>query len=289
MNPPNAFTLIELLVVVTIIVVLPALLAPAMDQAIYQAELTVCGSKLHVIGATVTTYAFENKMRYPFRPQFLEPDVGWQAALLYNGDPALNAAILGNPSSKTYDDREVLRPLFDLNTTLLDPLTKKIDLEDMAVNCFGYSTYSLWFGWQFRTPDVYRGMFKVGDRFGFDAKDGGGTMVFDVLASDADGTNRLNGQQSQSSHPDRANLAQNVVRQNTTFWASVYPATMVMSFWRYMDGRRGENDLNYAHADGSVRRYNGVKYRDERMRFVPQGSQDQRAVTDTWAESLPPL
>jgi prepilin-type N-terminal cleavage/methylation domain-containing protein len=38
----DAFTLIELLVVVTIIVVLPALLAPALDQSIYQVELTVC-------------------------------------------------------------------------------------------------------------------------------------------------------------------------------------------------------------------------------------------------------
>src|SRR5438876_557647 len=46
-----AFTLIELLVVVTIIVVLLALLTPALDRAIYQAELTVCAANQHTVGA----------------------------------------------------------------------------------------------------------------------------------------------------------------------------------------------------------------------------------------------
>lgn len=40
----KAFTLIELLVVITIIVVLLALLVPALDKAIYQAQLSVCAA-----------------------------------------------------------------------------------------------------------------------------------------------------------------------------------------------------------------------------------------------------
>src|ERR1041385_7046662 len=43
-NRMTAFTLIELLVVVTIIVVLLALLTPALDRAIYRAELLRCGA-----------------------------------------------------------------------------------------------------------------------------------------------------------------------------------------------------------------------------------------------------
>ena len=41
-----AFTLIELLVVITIIVILLALLVPAINKGIYAAELAKCGSQL---------------------------------------------------------------------------------------------------------------------------------------------------------------------------------------------------------------------------------------------------
>ena len=57
----TAFTLIELLVVVTIIVVLLALLTPALDTAIEQANIAVCGSHLKGIGQASVTYALENK------------------------------------------------------------------------------------------------------------------------------------------------------------------------------------------------------------------------------------
>ena len=42
-----AFTLVELLVVITIIVILLVLLAPAMDRAIYQADLLACATNLN--------------------------------------------------------------------------------------------------------------------------------------------------------------------------------------------------------------------------------------------------
>src|ERR1041385_7156002 len=64
----RAFTLIELLIVVTVIVVLLALLTPALDRAIYQAELTVCASRLHATGVAVTSYASQYRRTYPYRP-----------------------------------------------------------------------------------------------------------------------------------------------------------------------------------------------------------------------------
>ena len=50
----NGFTLVELLVVITIIVILLALLAPALDKAIYQAELAVCGTRVRAIATGCT-------------------------------------------------------------------------------------------------------------------------------------------------------------------------------------------------------------------------------------------
>ena len=63
----TAFTLIELLVVITIIVVLLSLLAPAMDQAIYQAELAVCGARQNATCKGLSVYAMDFKRSYPYR------------------------------------------------------------------------------------------------------------------------------------------------------------------------------------------------------------------------------
>lgn len=56
-----AFTLIELLVVVTIIVVLLALLTPALDRAIRAASSTVCLANLHTWGMGMQVYATDHK------------------------------------------------------------------------------------------------------------------------------------------------------------------------------------------------------------------------------------
>ena len=67
MNRPSAFTLIELLVVITIIVVLLALLAPALDKAVHEAEMAVCGSQVRNIAMGVTSYAMQGRRYYPAR------------------------------------------------------------------------------------------------------------------------------------------------------------------------------------------------------------------------------
>ena len=63
----QAFSLVELLVVITILVVLLALLAPAMDKAIYQAELAVCGAQQKAIASSSQGYAFDSRRSYPYR------------------------------------------------------------------------------------------------------------------------------------------------------------------------------------------------------------------------------
>ena len=63
----RAFTLIELLVVVTIIAVLLALLTPALDSAVYQAELASCGASLDMAATGFISYASANRRVYPHR------------------------------------------------------------------------------------------------------------------------------------------------------------------------------------------------------------------------------
>jgi prepilin-type N-terminal cleavage/methylation domain-containing protein len=65
------FTLLELLVVIAIIVVLLALLTPALDRAIYEAELVQCASRLRVWGGIAHAFGFDHRRDLPmaFGPQ----------------------------------------------------------------------------------------------------------------------------------------------------------------------------------------------------------------------------
>ena len=93
----HAFTIVELLVVIAVIVVLVAMLAPAMEQAIYRAELTTCASRQHAIVGSAVSYAMSDGRRYAHRP----PIWNWQAGQLIM------------PAGRTWeagDVRELLRP-----------------------------------------------------------------------------------------------------------------------------------------------------------------------------------
>ncbi len=57
----NGFTLIELLIVVAIIAVLISILAPALQSARDQAQMTVCFGNLSVLAKGWQMYATENK------------------------------------------------------------------------------------------------------------------------------------------------------------------------------------------------------------------------------------
>ena len=283
---PTAFTLVELLVVIAIIVVLLALLAPAMDRAIYQAELAVCAANLRGIATGATVYASESKRYYPHR-EGVRDDIVWPTAQIYNGSPIVQGvynglwASEGATNFEVYDDRQVLRQFISLKT-LSDPLTGEVDFEDVNADAVAYSTVNLWFGYGFKG---HQAMTRLGDRFGWSEVD---TVTnkpvnwrFDVLASDRDTITTNNGANVQSTHPDSEGRANNAVFQNGNFG---FGAKWVISTWRSNTGR-STVDLNFAYADGSVRPYRGVPWNDLEMARVPEL---QLGPPNTYRATMPP-
>ena len=278
--PVRAFTLIELLVVVTVAVVLLAMLMPALDQAIYQAELARCSANLKGIAVSTSTYAASHRGYYPHRPGVLyaqERDPGWYAEQLT--DPR-----------NGHDDRRTFEGYLPLSV-LQCPLVGRVELSPQFTKTTSmvFCNYFLWFGWQYHSVPGpvaaargdgvarQRGMFKLGDRFEFDGD------RFNVLASDVDEVN-FTGSFSWASHPDKAGVLRELVLQDRDDPAvgatRDYPQlSLTWSKWDSRVGggattwRRGAVDRNVALDDGSVHRYNNVVMNadgtpDERMTLV---------------------
>ena len=284
-DPATAFTLVELLVVVTIVVVLLAMLAPALDRAVYQAELAVCGARLHGIGAAVTLYAMDQRRQYPYRRGVRETSV-WQPymlnliaqlAPLYKEDRSTPPPIDG------YDDRPILRGYIEINKFLTDPFCRLVDLDNSEPDSLTTASYDLWFGWQYRHRGVIdAGMFRLGDRFTWSYEDTSGRRLsdsFDLLAGDMDKL-APGGPAMMGSHPDAESVLTHQVMQDETAVGSTFsPGGIILgaagskfTLSRWIVGRypRGLIDSNFVRADGSVQRYAEVKVDDARMAQVPQ-------------------
>jgi len=164
------FTLIELLVVVTIIAVLAALLAPALERAVYQAELAVCGARLKAIGTGVLIYAPDFRRAYPHRPS-----MDYKSAANSTARPT----DLTFPEPGGFDDRTSLGGYLDVSL-LVCPLVRKVDLST-AVDSYRVTSYARWYGWRWAGE---RAMARLGDRFTL------GSSSFNVLAADADAAGR---------------------------------------------------------------------------------------------------
>jgi len=262
---PRAFTLVELLVVITIVVVLLALLMPAMSNAIYQAQLTSCGaSQIKGIGFSVTAYAMDHKRNYPRRP-YLE-EQSWQLTEIYQG-------IIFDPDN-SFDFRSVLKSHVNLDL-LVCPLVAAIQVreEDNDLDSWIHQHFDLWFGWRYRGEDYgeggEHGMLKIGDRWTF--RQNPGTMQrysFNILVGDQElyDPNRI-----LSTHPDRDNgvlfeeLFQNqgyiglgpLVKVTTSRWAGP------------RSGGRGLVDRNFGYGDLSVARLNHLRFAEQENRMVP--------------------
>jgi len=268
MRPLAAFTIVELLVVITILVVLLALLMPALDRAIYQADLTVCAAKTRAAANGALQYAFDHSKRFPYRQTIDDGDHIRPDYL------AVNA--VGSAGAVSFDDRPTIRNYIPLNPTLNCPLTPAVDLEvqEPSAQTFVYTSYALWFGFRFgRTTNPEPGMRKLGDRF---AWQGSG---FDLLASDSDSIDidKWVG----TAHPDAGGQLNSEVLRNEL--NDGYFVTF--SFWT--NRNRGQVtrdgvDLNFAHTDGSVRRMLNVLVDDTRLVPVPD-----RSSTTGWASTGP--
>jgi prepilin-type N-terminal cleavage/methylation domain-containing protein len=240
----QAFTLIELLVVVTIIVVLLALLTPALERAIYSAELTACGAQMKGVGQGVTQYAMSNKRHYPYRPGV---PLGWQPFQLTER------------SSPTLDERPYIMPYFSLKQ-LVDPLSGgELDLspegtdDDSAV----IATIQLWYSWGYPGQ---RSSTKLGQAFSFtdDRTTPAKTHRYSLLASDCDSYDPT--AWVYGSHPDRDGVMQWLELDDEGGIIPGLPVLkLVWSRWQAATPDRGLIDRNFAYQDGSVNRLTDLK------------------------------
>jgi prepilin-type N-terminal cleavage/methylation domain-containing protein len=279
------FTLIELLVVVTIILVLLALLTPALDKAIYQAELAVCAARLDGLGAGVTTYAMNHARWYPVRG--MNTPHRQPHRLVGPNDP--------NLPQQWSDERLTLKGFVDLKQ-LLDPMSAPIELQNTNAGAEVYTSYMSWYGWRFLDPSngfrPFPAMNRIGDRFEWRAGNSGPTYRFSVLAGDYDevqaqATNVVSG------HPDRDSIMVPQVAEDGPSYGTL---RIYLSRWVHTELVRGPLDLNYAMADGSVLRFSDVRlsesnafpFNRERDHLVPVPQTSQAGNEPNWYNYLPP-
>jgi len=267
-----AFTLVELLVVITIIVTLLALLIPAMDQAIYQAELTVCGARLRAVAGSATGYAIAYRRAYPYRVGARDPD--WsEANLIRNANPG--------SFGSNWDERQVLRGVLELGL-LVCPLVKRVDLGTEGIDTLMvFSSYAIRFDWAFTG---YERMSRVGDRWTY--RNAGRDYRFSILAHDFATSARDDVEASWGTHPDSQGVLKNTALQDELIGLTA-PIKATASRW---DGplRRGTVDNNYAREDGSVLRLDRLGWDpagDERVTTVPE--YDASSARPLWYSLVP--
>ena len=247
MPRPRAFTLIELLVVITIIVVLLALIAPALDQAMYQAELAVCGSNLYTLASGSITYAADQRRHYPHRPTVFSP--GWSP----------QNSVQQGQTNVQFNDRPYLAHAFALDSTLNDPLVRPIDIDAADDASWIWTSYNLWVGFRYFND---KGMLRLGDRLEFSNR---GSMDspyrFRLLASDIDRLQPMIPFYF-GSHPDKAGLLRSVHLQDQDAAVASKVTSIDIDFkstlTRWQGAGRGLIDMNSVYDDGAVQRSGDV-------------------------------
>jgi prepilin-type N-terminal cleavage/methylation domain-containing protein len=262
MTHPRAFTLIELLVVITIIVVLLALLAPALDKAVYQAELARCGAQLHSIVGDTQQYAMAFRRAYPYRGTGLGNQQTTEIT----------------EQGRGWDLRPIVKGYVTVNN-LTCALSGKVDIEASKPDTtFVFGSYDYWAGWRYSNDAGSTGMLRVGDRLmSSDDADRSIKHSFNLLASDRDVIGIRD--QVQGSHPDTAGVLRQVVLQEATNaeWGvggtAVPWGTITIAAWVLRGSHtRGSVDRNFGYQDGAVIRLSELVVKAD-------GQPDDRLVT----------
>jgi prepilin-type N-terminal cleavage/methylation domain-containing protein len=270
------FTLIELLVVVTIIVVLLALLTPALDKAIYQAELAVCGAGMNATVKGVSSYAVNFNRNYPYRRIIAEGqnDTGNAFPSILNQGSAGGGRGVNPNGDTSRDDRVPLAGFVNMKL-LVDPLCEPVDLANPDPTIWYYSSYALWFGFNYKNQ---QGMTRFGNRLTWTDNSATPASTYRVnwLITDLDDVHP-GWPWNVGSHPDELGVLENQAVENGArkgsplFEANEQVSRETLSWWlRFGAWDRGEIEMNAGSADGSVARYDDVRtYDDERMGRAP--------------------
>jgi prepilin-type N-terminal cleavage/methylation domain-containing protein len=303
MTRAHGFTIVELMVVVTIIVILLAMLAPALDRAIYQAQLAVCAANLKSIAGAATTYAAAHHRRYPHRRAVNEFPDQQDAQPTQLNDAWTNGA--RGADGQPLDDRPIMKQYLPL-TALLDPLCDKLDMEPSATGPRPHSQtgqptpepwvssgYYLFYNWRYKATENFpaqQGLLKLGDRFTWTGNrnlfrqvnlNNARVFTWDVLAQDQNSISINNRTPNRpppggnvqffASHPDAQNAMHLTTYRNepapseTSLLGLNEGFYYVGSRWGTVMSplRRGTIEVNTARTDTSVTRMNEVAWDEE--------------------------
>jgi prepilin-type N-terminal cleavage/methylation domain-containing protein len=265
----RAFTLVELLVVITIIVVLLAMMAPALERAIYQAELAVCAAQQRGVATGAITYASQFARHYPYREAVHDPNI----SIVEHRQLTTPANKGQTTNADGYDERPLLRTLIDVDA-LQCPLAGDLDLEiSDASDTYVYPTINRFFGWRYVGS---KGMLRLGDPWNW------GNTASRIMISDYWASVSLFGVWvPESAHPDVNSGKLRLIKMQDEVPHPLILANLAdpdakhtLAMWNTDDDgaeRVVRVDVNYLYDDMSVERINQFHWDpalDDRVRRV---------------------
>jgi hypothetical protein len=259
--------------------VLLALLTPALDKAIFEAEMAVDMAQHGGIAKGATAYAMGFRRLYPYRPTMDKENGQFER---------IQSGLVGGVYN---DDRPILRQFMGMKMFQC-PFNDQVDYDTTRNDVWILPSTLLWFsgrGLIDKAGQKYRPMRRVGDRVEwsgprhpFLGDTEPRTWAFDYLASETDWNRMFD--QVRTAHPDD----EGVLSPEALQGESVFLVLLgVRSRWRsYETGERGSISQIYARTDGSVRRINDIKNHDpQRTVEVPEFENDGEFPNN--AEHLP--